>query len=86
METVRAKSLETLDLAFLNFLRGMETPCRSVPLSLRLCFLNFLRGMETEWGGLTLPELKHFLNFLRGMETTALCLGWWTINILPKLP
>ena len=34
-------------LAFLNFLRGMETPIALPPDDELLAFLNFLRGMET---------------------------------------
>ena len=34
-------------VAFLNFLRGMETQDANAAVHLWFCFLNFLRGMET---------------------------------------
>ena len=56
-------------VAFLNFLRGMETPVLIVARRLYGNFLNFLRGMETAHVGRGLRHWWRFLNFLRGMET-----------------
>ena len=49
METPANPYMEPLVLAFLNFLRGMETGHRLLPQAPPQAFLNFLRGMETQW-------------------------------------
>ena len=63
METDDSKSNPAEKLAFLNFLRGMETAGAASAEALRSSFLNFLRGMETTergnggFGSTGLPKL-----------------------------
>ena len=73
-------------MGFLNFLRGMETPCTDVRTTHTTGFLNFLRGMETDMAEEWMRVRMAFLNFLRGMETPPDCATHSDSRCLPKLP